>query len=61
MVISYALERHSAFFIATFALGCALAAVYAYLLGSYTFLFGEGIWAVIACARWRSAVRENQR
>ncbi len=59
MVISYALERHSALFIATFALGCVLAAVYAYLLGSYPFLFAESIWAVIAFARWKSAVREN--
>ena len=60
MVISYALERHSVIFIATFALGCVLAAVYAYLIGSYPFLIAEGIWAFIAFARWRRAVRENQ-
>ena len=59
MVISYALERYSSFFIATFALGCVLAAVYAYHLGSYPFLIAESIWAAIAFARWRSAVREN--
>ena len=37
MVASYAFEKLSPIFIATFSLGCALAAVYAYLLESYPF------------------------
>ena len=52
MVISYALEKHSTFFIMTFAIGCALAAVYAYLIASYPFLIAEGVWSVIAFRRW---------
>ncbi len=57
MVISYALEKRNAFFVVTFVLGCVLAAVYAYLIGSYPFMFAESIWAVIAFARWRTVVR----
>ncbi len=57
MVTSYALEKKAAVFIAIFAFGCALAAVYAYFLGSYPFLIAESIWAVIAFGRWRSAAR----
>lgn len=55
MVTSYALEKRSAFFLASFATGCALAAVYAYLIDSYPFLIAEAIWAVIAFRRWHLA------
>ena len=55
MVISYALERRHPTFIAIFASGCALAAAYALLIESYPFLIAEGIWAIIAFRRWRSA------
>ena len=57
MVSSYALERRGTFFIAIFAAGCALAAVYAYLIDSYPFLIAEGIWAVVAVRRWQIARR----
>jgi hypothetical protein len=55
MVTSYALETRSPFYIAAFALGCALAAIYAYFLRSYPFLIAETIWAVIAFRRWRAS------
>ena len=55
MVLSYALEARHPAFIAIFAVGCALAAAYALLIGSYPFLIAEGIWAIIAFRRWRSA------
>ncbi len=55
MVASYALEHVHYLLIAIFAIGCALAALYAYLIGSYPFLIAEGIWAVIAFRRWRRA------
>ena len=57
MVTSYALEKRGTVFIAAFAAGCALAAVYAWLIGSYPFLVAEGIWAVIAARRWQAARR----
>ena len=52
MVGSYALEERSSLFVATFALGCALAAFYAFLIGSIPFLIAEAIWAVIALRRF---------
>ena len=57
MVTCYALEKRGAFFIAAFAVGCALAAVYAYLIDSYPFLVAEGVWAVVAARRWQVARR----
>ena len=53
MVTSYALEDKSHIFVAIFAVGCACAALYAFLIKSYPFLFAEGIWAVIAFKRWQ--------
>ncbi len=55
MVISYALEKRHPVFIAIFAVGCALAAFYAFLIQSYPFLVAESIWAVIAFRRWQTA------
>ena len=55
MVGSYALEKRSPFFIASFVLGCLFAATYALLIGSYPFLVAEGVWAVIAANRYRLA------
>lgn len=55
MVTSYALEARSPVFIAVFAFGCAMAAIYAFLIGSYPFLIAEGLWSLIALRRWWSA------
>lgn len=52
MVVCYSLERYGRIFMALFAAGCATAAVYVYLIGSYPFLVAEGIWALIAARRW---------
>ncbi|MEM8590613.1 MAG: hypothetical protein AAGG65_21370 [Pseudomonadota bacterium] len=57
MVVSYALERVGSIFVAIFALGCVLAATYAYLIDSLPFLIAEGIWAVVAARRWWRARR----
>ncbi len=52
MVISYALENRHPTFILIFAIGCAVTAVYAFLIGSVPFLIAEGIWSVIAAHRY---------
>ena len=57
MVTSYALERRHHIFILSFSIGCALAAVNAFLIGSYPFLIADGIWALIGVNRWLSARR----
>ena len=58
MVISYALESRGKIFVAIFAVGCAMAAVYAWMIGSYPFLIAEGIWSVIAFWRWLKGGKE---
>jgi len=52
MVVSYALEAQGRIFIALFAVGCAMASLYAFLIGSIPFLVAEGLWAIIATRRW---------
>ena len=56
MVVSYGCEKLHPFFIASFSLGCLMAAVYAYLIQSYPFLVAETLWAFIAFKRWYDAV-----
>ena len=55
MVGSYALEERHSCWVLVFSFGCALAALYALLIGSLPFLIAEGIWAGIAFKRWRRA------
>ena len=52
MVTSYALEDRHPVFVLIFAISCAVAAIYAFLIGSYPFLIAEGIWSVIALRRY---------
>lgn len=54
MVSSYALEYRHPVFVLVFAISCAVAAIYAFLIGSYPFLIAEGIWSVIALRRYLS-------
>jgi hypothetical protein len=52
MLVTYALEDRSAWFILAFAGACALASVYGFLQGAWPFGLVEGIWAVVAARRW---------
>ena len=52
MVASYALEHKHPIFTLIFAFGCALAAIYAFLIQSFPFLIAEGLWAMIAFWRY---------
>jgi hypothetical protein len=53
MLLFYALEDRSPWFIFAFAIACALASVYGFLQGAWPFGVIEAIWAVIALARFR--------
>jgi hypothetical protein len=53
MLVCYALEDRSEWYIFAFAVACALASVYGFLQGAWPFGVVEGIWAVIAARRWR--------
>ncbi len=52
MLVCYALEDRSPWFILGFAVGCVLASVYGFLQGAWPFGLVEAIWFVVAVRRW---------
>ena len=52
MLICYALEDRSHWFILTFAAACSLGSTYGFLQGAWPFGLVEAIWAVVALRRW---------
>ena len=52
MLIFYALEDRSHWFILAFAAACALGSAYGFLQGAWPFGIVEAIWAGVAVWRW---------
>jgi hypothetical protein len=52
MLVSYALEDRSPWFILAFAAACVLGSVYGFLQGAWPFGLVEAIWAMVALRRW---------
>jgi len=52
MVVCYALEPRSRWFVLAFAGACVLASVYGFLQGAWPFGVVEAIWAIVAARRW---------
>lgn len=52
MLICYALEERSPWWILGFAFACLLGSAYGFLQGAWPFGVVEGVWAVIALRRW---------
>jgi hypothetical protein len=55
MVVCYALERRSRWYIFGFAVACALGSVYGFLQGAWPFGVVEAIWTFLALWRWHQA------
>jgi hypothetical protein len=55
MLVCYAFEERSPWFILGFALACLLAAAYGFLQGAWPFALVESVWALVALRRWRNA------
>ncbi len=53
MLVTYALEKKSPWFILAFAGSCALGSVYGFLQGAWPFGVVEAIWSLVAVNRWR--------
>lgn len=53
MLIFYALEDRSPWFIVAFAGACALGSIYGFLQGAWPFGLVEAAWAGVAVYRWR--------
>ncbi len=54
MVVCYALERRSPWFVLAFAGACVLASIYGFLQGAWPFGLVEAVWSLIALRRWWS-------
>ena len=61
MLVFYALEDRSPWFILAFAGACALASVYGFLQGAWPFGVVEAIWSAVAVHRWRARTRAMDR
>ncbi len=57
MLVCYALESRSPWFILAFAGACALGSAYGFLQGAWPFGLVEAIWAVVALRRWWRVAR----
>lgn len=57
MLVCYALERRSAWFILAFAISCALGSAYGFLEGAWPFGIVEAVWSIVAARRWGSTRR----
>jgi hypothetical protein len=54
MLVCYALESRSPWFVFGFAIACVWASAYGFLQGAWPFGIVEAIWAIVALRRWRS-------
>jgi len=52
MLVCYALEDRSAWYVLGFAFACVLGSVYGFLQGAWPFGVVEAIWALVALRRW---------
>lgn len=52
MLVTYAYEERSPWFVLGFAVACALGSVYGFLQGAWPFGVVEAIWSVVALRRW---------
>jgi hypothetical protein len=57
MLVTYALESRSRWFILAFAGACVLGSIYGFLQGAWPFGLVEGVWSVVAARRWWLATR----
>jgi hypothetical protein len=52
MLVCYACERRSPWFVLAFAASCALGSAYGFMQGAWPFGGVEAVWAVVALRRW---------
>ncbi len=56
MLVFYALEDRSPWFVLAFGSACALGSVYGFLQGAWPFGVVEAVWAAVAVWRWRKRI-----
>jgi hypothetical protein len=55
MLVTYALEARSRWYVLAFAFACALSSVYGFLAGTWPFGVIEAIWSLVALRRFSAA------
>jgi hypothetical protein len=55
MLVCYAFEKRSAWFILGFAISCALGSAYGFVQGAWPFGLVEAAWTAVALKRWWGA------
>ena len=55
MLLCYALEERSPWFVLAFAGACALGSTYGFLQGAWPFGLVETVWSLVALRRWYQA------
>jgi hypothetical protein len=56
MLVTYAFERRSSWFVLAFAGACVLGSTYGFLAGAWPFGLLEAVWAIVAFRRWLGAL-----
>jgi len=57
MLLFYALEERSHWFVLAFAGACAMGSAYGFLQGAWPFGLVEAVWTLIALKRWRARMK----
>jgi hypothetical protein len=60
MLVCYALESRSRWFILAFAAACVLGSAYGFLQGAWPFGLVEAIWSIVAVRRWLIGAERSQ-
>jgi hypothetical protein len=55
MLVCYAFEHRSHWYVLGFIAACVLGSIYGFLQGAWPFGIVEAIWAAVALRRWRGA------
>jgi hypothetical protein len=59
MLVCYALEARSRWFILAFAAACLLGSIYGFLQGAWPFGAVEAVWSAVAVRRWWKAANKK--
>jgi hypothetical protein len=57
MLVCYALENRSHWFVLLFAVSCVLGSAYGFLQGAWPFGLVEAVWSLVALRRWLAVHR----
>ena len=52
MLVTYAFEQRSHWFVLAFAAACVLGSIYGFLQGAWPFGLVEAVWSMVAVHRW---------